>query len=176
VADELCFRKLNNLRFKSQLEKQFSISRLLPPLVALLQIHFMVTKLSHASFFVNDQDKAYDFYVNKLGFKVNTDATMDNGFRWLTVSPPEQPEMEIVLFPANGDGSFDDDVKAALKLLLDKGVMGAGVLQTNNCRATYEELKAKGVQFKSEPKEQFYGVEAVLTDGCGNWFSMTEPK
>lgn len=136
----------------------------------------MVTKLSHASFFVNDQDKAYDFYVNKLGFKVNTDATMDNGFRWLTVTPPEQPELEIVLFPATGDGTFDEDVRAALKLLLDKGVMGAGVLQTNNCRATYEELKAKGVEFKSEPKEQFYGVEAIVTDGCGNWFSMTEPK
>ena len=137
----------------------------------------MVTKLSHASLFVNDQEKAYDFYVNKLGFKVNTDATMDNGFRWLTVTPPEQPDMEIVLFPATGDANgFDADVKAALKLLLDKGVMGAGVLQTNDCRATYEELKAKGVEFKSEPKEQFYGVEAVVTDGCGNWFSMTEPK
>lgn len=137
----------------------------------------MVTKLSHASLFVNDQDKAYDFYVNKLGFKVTTDATMENGFRWLTVTPPEQPDMEIVLFPATGAGNqFDDDVKAALKLLLDKGVMGAGVLQTPDCRATYEELKAKGVEFKSEPKEQFYGIEAIVTDGCGNWFSMTEPK
>jgi catechol 2,3-dioxygenase-like lactoylglutathione lyase family enzyme len=137
----------------------------------------MVTKLSHTSFFVNDQDKAYDFYVNKLGFKVNTDATMENGFRWLTVTPPEQPDMEIVLFPATGAGNqFDDDVKAALKLLLDKGVMGAGVLQTPDCRATYEELKAKGVEFKSEPKEQFYGIEAIVTDGCGNWFSMTGPK
>lgn len=137
----------------------------------------MVTRLSHASFFVTDQDKAYDFYVNKLGFKVNTDATMDNGFRWLTVTPPEQPDMEIVLFPATGNANgLEDDVKAALKLLLDKGVMGAGVLQTNDCRATYEELKAKGVHFKSEPKEQFYGVEAIVTDGCGNWFSMTEPK
>jgi catechol 2,3-dioxygenase-like lactoylglutathione lyase family enzyme len=51
----------------------------------------MITKLSHASIYVNDQDKAYDFYVNKLGFKVNTDVTMDNGFRWLTVNPPDQP-------------------------------------------------------------------------------------
>ena len=137
----------------------------------------MITKLSHASFFVTDQDKAYDFYVNKLGFKVNTDATMDNGFRWLTVTPPEQPDMEIVLLPAthNANG-LEEDVKAALKFLLDKGVMGAGVLQTNDCRATYEELKAKGVQFKSEPKEQFYGVEEIISDGCGNWFSMTQPK
>lgn len=136
----------------------------------------MVTKLSHTSFFVNDQDKAFDFYVNKLGFKVNTDVKMESGFRWLTVNPPEQPELEIILFPANGDGNFDDDVKNALKLLLDKGVMGAGVLETPDVRATYEELKVKGVQFKSEPKEQFYGIECILSDGCGNWFSMTQPK
>jgi len=55
--------------------------------------------------------------------------------------------------------------------------MGAGAMYTSDCRATYEELKAKGVHFKSEPKEQFYGkLEAIITDGCGNWFSMTQPK
>ena len=137
----------------------------------------MVTKLSHTSLFVNDQDKAYDFYVNKLGFKVNTDAKMENGFRWLTVTPPDQPELEIVLFPAMEKANgFDDEVRQALKVLLDKGVMGAGVLYTPDCRATFEELKAKGVQFKSEPREQFYGIECIITDGCGNWFSMTQPK
>src|SRR5690349_19260083 len=100
----------------------------------------MITKLSHTSLFVNDQEKAYDFYVNILGFKVHTDATMDNGFRWLTVSPPEQPDLEVILFPAaNHMNGFDEEVRAALKLLLDKGVMGAGVLYTPDCRATYEE-------------------------------------
>jgi catechol 2,3-dioxygenase-like lactoylglutathione lyase family enzyme len=137
----------------------------------------MITRLSHTSLFVSDQDKAYDFYVNKLGFKVNTDATMDNGFRWLTVTAPDAPGHEIVLFPANSNmNGLDEDAQKALKLLLDKGVMGAGVLETNDCRATYEELKAKGVQFKSEPKEQFYGIECIVSDGCGNWFSMTQPK
>jgi catechol 2,3-dioxygenase-like lactoylglutathione lyase family enzyme len=139
----------------------------------------MVTKLSHTSIFVNDLDKAYDFYVNKLGFKVNTDVTMGNGMRWLTLNPPEQSELEIVLVNASGDGGgmgWDEEAKNAFKLLLDKGLMGAGVLYTPDCRATYEELKAKGVHFKSEPKEQFYGIEALITDGCGNWFSMTQPK
>ncbi len=90
---------------------------------------------------------------------------------------PEQPDLEIVLFPATGNNTgFDDDVKDALKLLLDKGAMGAGAMYTPDCRATYEELKAKGVKFKSEPKEQFYGIEAIITDGCGNWFSLTQPK
>ena len=137
----------------------------------------MITKLSHTSLFVNDQDKAYDFYVKKLGFTVHTDATMDNGFRWLTVTAPQAPDHEIVLFPANTEmNGLDEETRKALKLLLDKGVMGAGVLETNDCFATYEELKAKGVQFKSEPKEQFYGIECIVTDGCGNWFSMTQPK
>ena len=137
----------------------------------------MITRLSHTSLFVNDQDKAYDFYVKKLGFNVHTDATMDNGFRWLTVTAPNAPDHEIVLFPAGGNmNGLDEEAQKALKLLLDKGVMGAGVLETNDCRATYEELKAKGVQFKSEPKEQFYGIECIVTDGCGNWFSMTQPK
>jgi len=137
----------------------------------------MITRLSHTSLFVSDQDKAYDFYVNKLGFKVNTDVKMENGFRWLTVSPPEQPDLEIVLMDAFHEGMhYDEETTKALRTVLDKGIMGAGVLETSNCRASYEELKAKGVVFRSEPKEQFYGLEAIITDGCGNWFSMTERK
>jgi catechol 2,3-dioxygenase-like lactoylglutathione lyase family enzyme len=136
----------------------------------------MITKMSHVSLFVNDQNKAYDFYVNKLGFKVHTDVTMDNGMRWLTLNPPEQPDLEVVMMDANSPMYNDQEVSKALKLLLDKGVMGAGVMYTPDCRATYEELKAKGVVFKNEPKEQFYGIEAIITDGVGNWFSMTQPK
>lgn len=138
----------------------------------------MVTKLSHTSLFVLDQDKAYDFYVNKLGFKVNTDVKMDNGMRWLTLNPPDQPDLEIVLMNASGDTSgmgLDEETRNALLLLLNKGVMGAGVLHTPDCRATYEELKAKGVKI-TEPHEQFYGTECIVNDGCGNWFSMTQPK
>lgn len=137
----------------------------------------MITRISHTSLFVNDQQKAYDFYVTTLGFIVNTDATMPNGFRWLTVSPPDQPDIEISLLnPLLGGMTFDDETMAAFKVLLDKGALGAGVLYTPDCRATYEELKSKGVVFKSEPKEQFYGIEAIITDGCGNWFSMTQTK
>jgi catechol 2,3-dioxygenase-like lactoylglutathione lyase family enzyme len=136
----------------------------------------MITKMSHVSLFVNDQTKAFDFYVNKLGFKVHTDVTMDNGMRWLTLNPPEQPDLEVVLMDANSPMYNDEEVSKALKLLLEKGVMGAGVMYTPDCRATYEELKSKGVVFKNEPKEQFYGIEAIITDGVGNWFSMTQPK
>jgi catechol 2,3-dioxygenase-like lactoylglutathione lyase family enzyme len=138
----------------------------------------MITKVSHMSLFVLDQDKAYDFYVNKLGFKVHTDQKMDNGFRWLTITPPEQPELEIaVLAPLTpGAMGYDDETRKAFKLLLEKNAMGAGVLETPDCRATYEELKAKGVQFKGEPKEQFYGTEVIMSDGVGNWYSVTQQK
>ena len=71
---------------------------------------------------------------------------------------------------------FDEETKQAFKVLLEKGALGAGVLQTPDCLATYEELKIRGVGFKAEPKDQFYGIEAILYDGLGNWFSMTQPK
>ena len=135
----------------------------------------MVTKMSHTSIFVTDQNKAFDFYVNKLGFKVNTDATMENGFRWLTLNAPDQPDLEIILFPVDDQNGFEEDVNKAFKFLLEKGVMGAGALYTSDCRATYQELKAKGIDI-TEPKEQFYGIECIVKDGCGNWFSMTQPK
>jgi hypothetical protein len=71
---------------------------------------------------------------------------------------------------------FPPAAEQAIRTLLEMGMLGAGVLQTPDCRASYEELKAKGVEFKSEPKEQFYGIECIISDGCGNWFSMTQPK
>jgi catechol 2,3-dioxygenase-like lactoylglutathione lyase family enzyme len=154
-------------------------------LSSLPKINEMVTKFSHTTLYVQDQDKAYDFYVNILGFKVNTDTTMENGFRWLTVNPPEQPEIEVVLMPIlhksmlktpEFPDGINEECQQAFKVLLNHGILGAGVMQTNDCRATYEELKAKGVQFKGEPKEQFYGTEVVMFDGCGNWFSVTQPK
>jgi len=91
----------------------------------------MVTKLSHVTFFVLDQQKAHDFYVSTLGFKVNTDATMENGFRWLTVSPPQQPELEIALLAplAGGGMGYDEETKNAFRVLLEKGALGAGVLE-----------------------------------------------
>ncbi|MBT1698647.1 VOC family protein [Fulvivirgaceae bacterium PWU4] len=137
----------------------------------------MITRLSHYSIYVLDQDQAYDFYVNKLGFEVVTDATMDNGFRWLTVKPKQQQNTEIVLMPVRAGQMFDEQTAEQMRDLIRKGKLGSGVFETNDCRATYAELKAKGVEFMSEPKEQFYGVEALFKDNSGNWFSLTEhPK
>lgn len=149
----------------------------------------MIQKMSHATIYVLDQDQAKDFYVGKLGFEVKVDATLPNGFRWLTVAPKGQADLEIVLMKV---GSGDDFVKMkgggadqkenakkdveTIGALLKKGWFSAGAFHTADCRKTYEELKAKGVEFLTEPKDQFYGVEAVFKDPFGNWFSMTQPK
>lgn len=136
----------------------------------------MITKLSHVTLFVTNQEAAKEFYVNKLGFAVHTDHTMDGGFRWLTVVAPQQPDLEIVLLEPKEGPMLDTEAAAAVRLLLKKGVLGAGAFETPDCRATYEALKAKGVQFAGAPEERFYGTEAIMRDGFGNWFSVTQTK
>ena len=136
----------------------------------------MITRLSHATIYVLDQEEALRFYRDKLGFEVRTDATMDNGFRWLTVGPKTQPDLEIILMAVKESPMFGADHVAALKNLIQSGAMGAGVLDVDDCRKTYQELKARGVEFLSEPADNFYGIEAIMKDNSGNWFSMTQPK
>lgn len=136
----------------------------------------MITKLNHATIFVLDQDSAYDFYVNKLGFTVNTDASMGPGKRWLTVNPPEQPDLEISLMAIDEGMMFKKESAAAMRDLVSKGTFGFGVFECNDLNATYEELSAKGVEFTKPPTKEFYGYEALFKDDSGNWFSLGEKK
>jgi catechol 2,3-dioxygenase-like lactoylglutathione lyase family enzyme len=136
----------------------------------------MITRLSHATIYVLDQEEALKFYRDKLGFEVRTDMTMDNGFRWLTVGPKTQPDLEIVLMAVKESPMFPADKVALLRKLIESGAMGAGVLEVDDCWKTYEQLKAKGVEFMAPPAERFYGIEALLKDNSGNWFSMTQHK
>ncbi len=133
----------------------------------------MITKLSHATAYVLDQDEAKAFYTDKLGFEVRYDVSMD-GFRWLTVGPPDQPDLQIILMHA-GSGGFDPDSGAQLRSIVSKGGLGVGVLATDDCHKTYEELSAKGVEFIQEPADRPYGIEAVFRDNSGNWYSLTQP-
>ena len=132
----------------------------------------MITDLSHTTIWVLDQDEALEFYTGKLGFEVSTDATMDD-FRWLTVNPPGRPEHELVLL-VPGPPMMDEESAEQVKALVAKGALGPGAFQTDDCRATYAELSARGVTFLSEPAERFYGVEATFRDNLGNWFSLTQ--
>ena len=137
----------------------------------------MITKVTHMCVYVLDQTSAYDFYVNKLGFKVHTDVPMGKDTRWLTVTPPEQPDLEITLFPVTEGGIFDKDAVKAMTQLIKRGSFGPAVLGCKDILATYEELKEKGVVFKKPPTKEFYGYEALFADDSGNWFSLMEfPK
>lgn len=138
--------------------------------------NIMITKLNHVSIFVLDQDSAYDFYVNKLGFTVNTDAEMGPGKRWLTVNPPGQPDLEIALMLIDDGMMFDKESAAAMRDLVSKGTFGFGVFECEDLLATYEEMTAKGVEFSKPPTQEFYGFEALFKDDSGNWFSLGQKK
>ncbi|WP_245898904.1 VOC family protein [Chitinophaga niastensis] len=128
--------------------------------------------MTHVSLYVLDQNSAYDFYTNKLGFKVITDVPMGKD-RWLTVSPPEQPGFEITLTPITTH-MFSKEAAETMKDLITKGTFGVGLFTCSNIFATYEELKAKGVEFTKAPKKEFYGTEAIFKDDSGNWFSLAK--
>lgn len=132
--------------------------------------------MSHANIYVLDQDSAYDFYVNKLGFKVHTDAPMGPGMRWLTVTSPDQPGLEIILMPVSEGLNFTKESAEQMRTLVKNGTFGFAVFESDDIYATYEELKAKGVEFTKPPKEEFYGVEALFKDDSGNWFSLGQKK
>jgi len=136
----------------------------------------MISRLSHASIFVLDQNSAYKFYVETLGFKVHTDAEFGPGMRWLTVTPPDQPELEISLMAISEGMMFNKESAATMRDLVKKGTFGFGVFECKDIYATYEELKSKGVKFSKAPKEEFYGIEALFSDDSGNWFSLGQKK
>lgn len=132
----------------------------------------MITKMKVTGIHVIDQDSTYDFYVNKLGFKLVDDIPMGSDSRWLTVSPPEQPDLQLVLFPVKVSKMFPKEIAENLIELIKKGIFGCGVLTCKDIFATYEELKAKGVEFIKTPTKEFYGTEALFKDDSGNYFSL----
>src|SRR6185436_15004703 len=133
----------------------------------------MIQKLSHTTVYVLDQEAAKAFYTEKLGFEVRKDVTMGN-FRWLTVSPKGQTDMDMILMPTTPGPMMDPDSAATLRKLVEKGLFSAGVFETDDCQATYDELTKKGAKFRGAPAQRAYGVEAVMQDDSGNWFSVTQ--
>ena len=136
----------------------------------------MITKMSHMSLFVLNQETAYDFYVNKLGFTVHTDLQAGPDFRWLTVTSPTQPDLEISLMPLVDSPMVPVGTAAIMRELVAKGTFGSAIFECDDLDATYADLLAKGVVFKQAPKKEFYGYQAIFLDDSGNWFSLTEKK
>jgi catechol 2,3-dioxygenase-like lactoylglutathione lyase family enzyme len=134
----------------------------------------MITNVSLVTVYCLDQDKARDFYVNLLGFETRTDVTMGEGYRWLTIGHPNQPELEVTLMLPGPP--LDEEAAAFVRRQLEKGQMGALGLRVDDCHKTFAELSAKGVTFLQEPSDRPYGVEAVMRDNTGNWLVLVEPR
>jgi catechol 2,3-dioxygenase-like lactoylglutathione lyase family enzyme len=134
----------------------------------------MLKRITHTFIHVLDQDEALDFYVGKLGMTVDIDADLGN-MRWLTVNPPEQLDLQLALM-LPGPPAYDDATAEAIRELVAKGGGGGGLIfETDDCRGTYEKLRAAGVEFTQEPTERFYGTDCALRDPFGNPIRFTQP-
>ena len=133
-------------------------------------------KIHSAQLWVHDQDEALAFYPDKLGMEVHTDVTVAEmgNFRWLTVGPAGQPDISIVLMAIPGPPMLDDDTAAKLEDVMAKGFAGTIFLSTDDCRASYEELKGRGVDFIDTPEQTPYGIDSSFRDPSGNHIRLTQ--
>ena len=123
--------------------------------------------------YVRDQDEALQFYVEKLGFRVHTDAK-NGGYRWLTVGPVGQPDVAIVLDMIPGPPAMDPATAEQVRDLMAKGWAGTVFLTTDDARASYAELTDRGVEFVEQPEERPYGIDSYFRDPSGNPIRLME--
>jgi predicted enzyme related to lactoylglutathione lyase len=135
-----------------------------------------VIRIGSAQLWVHDQDEALEFYTKKVGMEVRSDVTLaEMGyFRWLMVGPVGQPDIGIVLMPIPGPPMMDPETAEEVRSLMAKGFAGTIFLTTDDCRASYRELKARGVEFVEEPEQRPYGIDAAFRDPSGNNIRLTQ--
>jgi predicted enzyme related to lactoylglutathione lyase len=135
-------------------------------------------RIANAQLWVHDQQEALDFYTRKVGMEVRADVTMAElgDFRWLTVGPPGQEDVSIVLMAIPGEPVFTAETAAEIRNLMAKGVAGTVFLTTDDCRAAYEDLKSRGVEFVDTPEERPYGIDASFRDPSGNHLRLTQVR
>lgn len=132
----------------------------------------MITRLARVTLAVRDQEEALRFYTETLGFEKRADVQFGPGMRWLTIAPPQQQELEIVLQHPNA--AMHGEERAA-ELLAGIGKSPTWVLYSTDCQADYARLLERDVRFVSPPTEQPYGLEAVFLDLYGNSYSLLQP-
>jgi uncharacterized glyoxalase superfamily protein PhnB len=135
-------------------------------------------RIGTSQLWVHDQDEALAFYTEKLGFEVRSDVTLPElgNFRWLTVGPARQPDVAIVLMAIPGPPVMDGETAEQVRGLMSKGFAGTVFLTTDDCRASYEELKGRGVEFTEPPEERPYGIDSGFRDPSGNSFRLTQVR
>jgi uncharacterized glyoxalase superfamily protein PhnB len=135
-------------------------------------------RIANAQLWVHDQDEALAFYTQKLGMEVRADVTLPEmgNFRWLTVGPAGQEDFAIVLMAIPGPPVMDGETAQEVRELMGKGFAGTVFLTTDDCQASYEELKARGVEFTEPPEERPYGIDSGFRDPSGNSFRLTQVR
>ena len=132
-------------------------------------------RISTTQLWVHDQDEALAFWTEKVGMEVRSDVTVaELGFRWLTVGPPGQEDIAIVLMAIPGPPVMDADTAERVKELMAKGFAGTIFLTTDDVQASYKELKGRGVEFTEEPEERPYGIDSAFRDPSGNSVRLAE--
>ncbi len=133
-------------------------------------------RIANAQLWVHDQDEALDFYTKRLGWEVRSDVTMAEmgNFRWLAVGPVGQEDVSVVLMAIPGPPVFEPETTKAVADLTAKGASGTIFLATEDCRASYEELKGRGVEFVDAPEERTSGIDASFRDPSGNHIRLTQ--
>ena len=133
-------------------------------------------KIANAQLWVHDQDEALAFYTEKVGMEVRADVTLSEmgDFRWLTVGPPGQEDVSITLMAIPGPPVMDEATGEQVREVVAKGFAGTVFLTTDDCQASYEELKARGVEFSETPEERPYGIDSGFRDPSGNSLRLTQ--
>jgi predicted enzyme related to lactoylglutathione lyase len=133
-------------------------------------------KIANAQLWVQDQEEALAFWTEKVGFEVRADVTMPEmgDFRWLTVGPPGQEDVSVVLMAIPGEPMLDKVTQAQISDLAAKGYAGTVFLTTDDCRADYQRLVDRGVEFSETPEERPYGIDAGFRDPSGNAIRLTQ--
>ncbi len=135
-------------------------------------------RIANAQLWVHDQDEALEFYTKKLGMEVRVDVTVAElgNFRWLTVAPPGQEDISIVLMAIPGPPVMDPDTAEQVRTLMAKGFAGTVFLTTDDIHASYDELRGRGVEFTEAPEERPYGIDSGFRDPSGNSFRLTQVR
>ena len=133
-------------------------------------------RIASAQLWVHDQDVALDFWTTKVGMEVRSDVTMPElgNFRWLTVGPPGQDDVTIVLMAIPGPPLIDASLTDEIASLTAKGFAGTVFLTTEDCQAAYDDLVARGVEFTEPPNQMPYGIDSGFRDPSGNSIRLTQ--
>ena len=133
-------------------------------------------RIGTTQLWVHDQDAALEFWTKQVGFELRTDASFpDMGdFRWLTVGPAGQPDIEIVLMAVPGAPVMDESTRQEVLSLVGKGFAGTVFLVTDDIQRDYEELAARGVEFQGPPEDRPYGIDTGFSDPSGNQIRIAQ--